>query len=972
MLDRQQVLLAYQLILGREPESEAVIQMVSQAENIDALAMRLFASDEFRLRVSTGALPPGAQKWVCAEIRHGLRLWIDLLDAGVGAGALYDNWEADETRFVLSQLDAGDCFVDIGANIGWFTILAAHKVGKSGLVHAFEPRADLIGRVQDSVNANGFEDRCVLHQMALGAEDAEMTLASVPAERNPGHSFLMPADSVGGAVPLMTVPVRRLDDIALARPVKLIKLDVEGAEAMVIAGARELLARDKPVIVTEFFPHWLRKVSQVEPQAYLDLFHDAGYRLFNLEAEGPGDAFEALPNEADRADFAFNLVALPEGKIYRAATPAVAEPVVSNAALREVSEPAAWRHRLAELSALTAGWQRQVHDLSTQVRDLSVSLDEEKRRHQAVQEAQRAVSGRADTLAVSNAQLTGLLATLGKDLSKALEQEKRERERADILVGSNAQLTELVAGLGDDLSTARDQEKRGRDAAVVLQGENANLRQRHADLTAKQQNLLERVGFEEAQARQARQQLLEIRDRLAGIENSTIWKLTWPVRAFGSRLPSGLRLNFGRAARLAWWTVTLQLPRRLRERADRQASLRMPSVPQDSRPAATQSAAVARILSEAEQPVVVIIDDRWPEPDRDSGSLDAVNMIASFVSFGYKVIFAVQSTLIQDRKYLDGVRAMGAHPLTEADAPSVQAFIENSSGTVSLFVLNRVGSGGQFLELIRHNSPHSKIVFNTVDLHYIREGRVARLSGDVEALAQSERTRDREEFLTARSDLTIVVSSVENEILQASVPGANVLTLPLARAIRPPVNPFEKRAGIGFVGGFAHQPNVDAIRYFLSEVWPLVHQADPSIRFEIVGAGLPDDVISEATTNVVYRGTLDDLDGWFEALRLTVAPLRIGAGAKGKVASSLCAGLPCVVSPIAAEGMGLEDGKQILVGQTPEDMAEKIVRLYGDRDLWQVMSKEALALAESSYSLAAFRRGLRSGVLGLQLPAFSD
>lgn len=930
MLDRQQVLLAYQLILGREPESEAVIQMVSQAENIDALAMRLFASDEFRLRVSTGALPPGAQKWVCAEIRHGLRLWIDLLDAGVGAGALYDNWEADETRFVLSQLDAGDCFVDIGANIGWFTILAAHKVGKSGLVHAFEPRADLIGRVQDSVNANGFEDRCVLHQMALGAEDAEMTLASVPAERNPGHSFLMPADSVGGAVPLMTVPVRRLDDIALSRPVKLIKLDVEGAEAMVIAGARELLARDKPVIVTEFFPHWLRKVSQVEPQAYLDLFHDAGYRLFNLEAEGPGDAFEALPNEADRADFAFNLVALPEGKIYRAATPAVAEPVVSNAALREVSEPAAWRHRLAELSALTAGWQRQVHDLS-------VSLDQEKRRHQAVQDAQRAVSGRADTLAVSNAQLTGLLATLGKDLSKALEQDRQ-----------------------------------GREAAERLQGENGKLRQRHAEISTEQRELVERVRFEEVQARQARQQLLEIRDRLAGIENSTIWKLTWPVRAFGSRLPSGLRLNFGRAARLAWWTVTLQLPRRLRERADRQASLRMPSAPQDSRPAATQSAAVARVLSEAEQPVVVIIDDRWPEPDRDSGSLDAVNMIASFVSFGYKVIFAVQSTLIQDSKYLDGVRAMGAHPLTEADAPSVQAFIENSSGNVSLFVLNRVGSGGQFLELIRHNSPHSKIVFNTVDLHYIREGRIARLSGDVEALAQSERTRDREEFLTARSDLTIVVSSVENEILQASVPGANVLTLPLARAIRPPVNPFEKRAGIGFVGGFAHQPNVDAIRYFLSEVWPLVHQADPSIRFEIVGAGLPDDVISEATKNVVYRGTLDDLDGWFEQLRLTVAPLRIGAGAKGKVASSLCAGLPCVVSPIAAEGMGLEDGKQILVGRTPEDMAEKILRLYGDRDLWQVMSKEALALAESSYSLAAFRRGLRSGVVGLQLPAFSD
>ena len=122
---------------------------------------------------------------------------------------------------------------------------------------------------------------------------------------------------------------------------------------------------------------------------------------------------------------------------------------------------------------------------------------------------------------------------------------------------------------------------------------------------------------------------------------------------------------------------------------------------------------------------------------------------------------------------------------------------------------------------------------------------------------------------------------------------------------------------------------------------------------------------------MIYRGALDSLDEWFEGLRITVAPLRVGAGAKGKVVSSLCAGLPCVVSPVAAEGMGLEDGKQILIGRSPEEMAAKIIKLYNDRDLWQTMSREGLVLAEASYSQAAFRRRLREGVIGLQLPAFT-
>ena len=374
-------------------------------------------------------------------------------------------------------------------------------------------------------------------------------------------------------------------------------------------------------------------------------------------------------------------------------------------------------------------------------------------------------------------------------------------------------------------------------------------------------------------------------------------------------------------------------------------------------------------LAGSEAPVVMIVDDRCPEPDRDSGSVDAINMITGLIGMGWHVVFATRTTRPQEPRYLDDLRALGVRPLTPEDAPDITHFIERCGALVDLFVLSRVGAGGVYLELIRYSCPDARIIFNTVDLHYIREARAARLSGDAAALEAAERTRDREEFLVGRSDLTLVVSSVEEEILQASLPGCRTLVLPLARAIHPPRAGFAARAGVGFIGGFEHQPNVDAIGHFLADVWPLVHAADPAIRFEIVGSALPPEVLDGVPGDVRYLGTLDSIDGWLESLRMTVAPLRIGAGAKGKVASSLCAGLPCVLSAVAAEGMDLEDGRDVLVGADPADMAAKIVRLHGDAVEWARLSAGSLAFARARLSAENYKNSLRRGFLGLELPA---
>jgi glycosyltransferase involved in cell wall biosynthesis len=392
-------------------------------------------------------------------------------------------------------------------------------------------------------------------------------------------------------------------------------------------------------------------------------------------------------------------------------------------------------------------------------------------------------------------------------------------------------------------------------------------------------------------------------------------------------------------------------------------------------PAGADEAAIRAIrdrvpcLAGVSAPVVLIIDDRCPEPDRDSGSVDAVNMITGLIQMGWHVVFATRTRRSQDPRYLAELCALGVRPVTAEDAPDLIHFIERYGALIDLFVLSRVGAGGVYLELIRHNCPTAKVVFNSVDLHYIREARAARLLGDPAALDAAERTRDREEVLVGRSDLTLVVSSIEEEILQASVPGCRTLVLPLARAIHPPRAGFAERSGIGFIGGFEHAPNIDAIRHFLADVWPLVHAADPSIRFEIVGSALPDGVLDGVPGDVRYLGTLDSIDGWLESLRMTVAPLRIGAGAKGKVASSLCAGLPCVLSAVAAEGMDLEDGRDVRVAIDPAAMAAAVVRLHSDAAEWAQLSAGGLAFARARLSVENYKQALRKGVVGMELPA---
>ena len=369
--------------------------------------------------------------------------------------------------------------------------------------------------------------------------------------------------------------------------------------------------------------------------------------------------------------------------------------------------------------------------------------------------------------------------------------------------------------------------------------------------------------------------------------------------------------------------------------------------------------------------VALVIDYRWPRPDQDSGSLDAINLVDALIDAEFEVIFFADTEGDKSNTYRLALESRGVLCLGAPKAIGLQAFLEAYGDRIQLCVLSRVYAGGNYLEAVQQYCTQAHIIFNPVDLHFLREERQAQMSGDAAAPAAAARTRARELLVFGAADATIVVSTAEQELLERLDPRAHVVHLPLARRIVEPQTRFEDRRGIGFIGSFEHAPNLDAVRFFLAEIWPLVQELVPGCEFSIAGKGLGEDFLGRLGPKVRYVGHVPDIETWLETVRLTVAPLRFGAGAKGKIASSLACGVPCVATAMAVEGMGLREGGGVLVADTPEGFAERVRLAHTDATLWRQLSEAGLGHAREVLSLANYRRGV-AGMLetmGLALRA---
>ena len=154
-----------------------------------------------------------------------------------------------------------------------------------------------------------------------------------------------------------------------------------------------------------------------------------------------------------------------------------------------------------------------------------------------------------------------------------------------------------------------------------------------------------------------------------------------------------------------------------------------------------------------------------------------------------------------------------------------------------------------------------------------------------------------------------------------------------------------------FVGGYRHTPNVDAVLWLAKEIFPLVRLRNPHIRLHLVGSDTPDSVRDlGALPGIVVHGHVPDLTPLLDRTRINLAPLRYGAGVKGKINHSLAHGLPVVATTCAAEGMQLTHRVDAMVADSAADFAQSVLELYGDADLWQRLASAGLENTRQHFS----------------------
>jgi glycosyltransferase involved in cell wall biosynthesis len=286
-------------------------------------------------------------------------------------------------------------------------------------------------------------------------------------------------------------------------------------------------------------------------------------------------------------------------------------------------------------------------------------------------------------------------------------------------------------------------------------------------------------------------------------------------------------------------------------------------------------------------------------------------------------------------------------------------WLAREGAALDAVMLCRLPVADQYIDVVRRFAPQARVIFDTVDLHFIRERRAAELTGNPSLMRQALRSRTRELTMVARCDITLVVSEEERDVLLRETADASIEVLSNIHEIHGRERGFAGRSGMLFVGGFGHPPNEDAVRWFIAGVLPRVRVVRDEMVLHVVG---DIDVAARRAIEgdgVMVHGRVADLGPLHAQALVSVAPLRFGAGVKGKVNQAMSYGLPVVLTTIAAEGMHLTDGLDALLADAPDDFADAILRLADNEAAWEALSDAGLNNVRQHCSFENARGALR-------------
>lgn len=360
---------------------------------------------------------------------------------------------------------------------------------------------------------------------------------------------------------------------------------------------------------------------------------------------------------------------------------------------------------------------------------------------------------------------------------------------------------------------------------------------------------------------------------------------------------------------------------------------------------------------------LLVIADSFPEPDKSSGALRFYTLL-TLLAPKHQILFCALNGdgTVQAPNDASARLEQAGISLGTVDLPHV---IKHFKPDIVWFEFYHQARR-DFVNLIRRHHSNTRILVDSVDIHFNRLEARARLTGDQQHLEEAALMREKELAAYEQAELVVAVSHEDARVLRNALPKVPVAVVPNVHAVHPFPNLTKRRFGeLVFVGGFKHSPNVDAMLYFCGEVLPLIVSAHPEVRLKIIGSNPPDSIQALAAEHVEVVGYVQETTPYLDSAYISVAPLRYGGGLKGKVGEAMSFGLPVVTTSFGAEGFGLEAGRDVLVGDTAVEFAAHVITLLEDAELHENLARHGHHFIEQHYSISAVEPMLDSCIQAL-------
>ena len=345
---------------------------------------------------------------------------------------------------------------------------------------------------------------------------------------------------------------------------------------------------------------------------------------------------------------------------------------------------------------------------------------------------------------------------------------------------------------------------------------------------------------------------------------------------------------------------------------------------------------------------ILYIDHYIPEYNKDAGSLLVYQVLSILSYLNHKVTFWPDN-LARLEPYATSLQQKGIEIVYGNN--SFESYIKKHGNNFQICILTRAHIAPKYIDLIRQNAPNCKIIYDTVDLHFVREYREAKLKNDTKKIQQSKLTKTTEFDLFDKSDIVVVKSKEDADILLSEKPTLPLAIIPTFNIPSAKTLPFEKRQDLLFLGGFQHVPNIDSLEYLITNLFPKIRSNIPNVFLNVIGSNPTKHVIDLCSNekNVNFLGYMPEIESYLQNCKLLIAPIRYGSGVKGKITQSMANGLVVVTTPLGSEG--ISNSNDILkISHTDDEFVENVIQMYNNEQEWTKISQNAKIYAEKYFS----------------------